>query len=125
VSHPTEAERQASRERNRRYYERHKERLRAANREYYHSNKEKFTETRAKNRRKKAEWYADLKRNKPCVDCKQSFHPAAMDWHHINGDGISSKTAMTRLGKKRLEEELNKCILLCSNCHRIRTWAKL
>lgn len=56
-----------------------------------------------------------------CTSCGYShtIH-APFDWHHLDTTkkeyGISS---MVRHTKDKLFKELDKCILLCSNCHRI------
>ena len=59
----------------------------------------------------------------PCVDCGY-FHPAAMDWHHINPDnkrtGGVSRLSRAGASLQTLQEEIDKCVCLCSNCHRIR-----
>jgi predicted HNH restriction endonuclease len=57
-----------------------------------------------------------------CADCGGRFHPAAFDFHHVNGDGneLSTRRGWTALRWERVEAELLKCELLCSNCHRIR-----
>ena len=58
----------------------------------------------------------------PCAHCGY-FHPAAMDWHHKE-PSTKRKGGVSQLvrGGARLEliqEEIDKCICLCSNCHRI------
>lgn len=54
-----------------------------------------------------------------CADCDGIFHPAAFDFHHLDP---SDKETVIRFSWSwdRLKEELQKCILLCANCHRIR-----
>jgi hypothetical protein len=46
-----------------------------------------------------------------------------MDFDHVTGEKIQSISRLSRGsgGKKKLLEELKKCELVCSNCHRIRT----
>lgn len=55
-----------------------------------------------------------------CSVCGYNKCVAAMDFHHIDPNekdfGISAK-GLTRSWEK-LKEELDKCILVCSNCHR-------
>jgi hypothetical protein len=56
----------------------------------------------------------------PCEHCGE-FHEAIMDWHHI--DPVTKDKTVSRLlaGKfalKRVLTEIEKCICLCSNCHR-------
>lgn len=54
-----------------------------------------------------------------CQDCAQAFHPAAFDFHHLEGkdDAISSLIANGSVAK--IAAEVVKCMLLCSNCHRV------
>lgn len=56
-----------------------------------------------------------------CSECKGVFHPAAFDFHHIDGgekdDAISSMFESASID--RIESELSKCKLMCSNCHRV------
>jgi len=57
-----------------------------------------------------------------CAKCGHSFHPAAMDYHHR--DPKKKETAISTLVNRgasieRIDEEIAKCDLMCSNCHRI------
>jgi hypothetical protein len=55
-----------------------------------------------------------------CSKCSGKFHPAIYEFHHIDPktkDRDPSK--MLSLSKENLILELNKCILLCANCHRL------
>ena len=55
-----------------------------------------------------------------CKKCGYNKCPAALDFHHRDPStksfGISSK-GMTRSFEK-IKEELDKCDLICANCHR-------
>jgi hypothetical protein len=58
----------------------------------------------------------------PCVDCGGRFPSAAMDFDHVKGvksfniaHGVKNKTWA------EIEEEIAKCEIVCSNCHRVRT----
>lgn len=54
-----------------------------------------------------------------CVKCGYSKCNAALDFHHLNPkEKENGKMQMTCWGWKRLKKELDKCILLCANCHR-------
>lgn len=59
-----------------------------------------------------------------CVDCNISYPNAPyviFDFHHLNP--IEKDMDWNELRKKsweRITKELDKCALLCSNCHRIR-----
>ena len=60
-----------------------------------------------------------------CVDCKHTYPLCAYDFHHLDPaqkDQIISKMLRTKVTTTwdEMTEELDKCVLLCSNCHRIR-----
>lgn len=64
----------------------------------------------------------------PCTDCGGRFHPVAMDFDHVEGDKIDSIAWMIHRRSASLEEvlaEIEKCQLVCSNCHRVRTFRRL
>lgn len=75
-----------------------------------------YQQERGKNRKKKVIEFMGGK----CVKCGYCRNYAALEFHHldpskkeinISGDGIKGSW-------KRLTNELRKCILVCSNCHR-------
>ena len=58
----------------------------------------------------------------PCEDCKQRFPPACMDFDHVRGKKaftVSDDIAAHTLDE--LVEEMEKCDIVCANCHRLRT----
>lgn len=55
-----------------------------------------------------------------CQKCNQSFHPSVYEFHHKNPDEKDrDPSKMLSLKWEKLILELDKCILLCANCHRI------
>lgn len=69
--------------------------------------------------------YIAAAKNKPCMDCKQSFPPYVMDFDHR--DPKDKKFSVSRIcddnvSWENLKAEIAKCDLVCANCHRIRTW---
>lgn len=72
----------------------------------------------AKRRRKIKTLAIEYKGGK-CQICGYNKYQGALELHHFKGDkkfGISDK-GYTR-SWERVKEELNKCILVCANCHR-------
>lgn len=56
-----------------------------------------------------------------CNDCKGSFPICCYDFHHIDPSVKLFEIAPRLDGKiETIMEEVNKCIMICSNCHRIR-----
>ena len=59
----------------------------------------------------------------PCKDCNISYPPYMMDFDHINSsEKICNISQMRELYySNKLIQEIEKCEVVCSNCHRIRT----
>jgi hypothetical protein len=56
-----------------------------------------------------------------CVDCGFSKHLAALCFHHVDGGKKDfTPKEILRKGFEQAKPELDKCILLCFNCHQIR-----
>ena len=90
-------------------------------RKYYKNNPEVY---RAMDKRKRAKLLSkqwELK-NRPCIDCGESFPPYVMQFDHVSGEKENCVSRMTSY-KKMLEEAL-KCEIVCANCHAIRTWTR-
>ena len=64
-------------------------------------------------------FYSDFQ----CETCKEG-HPAVLDFHHINDDkeGNISRMVSDTISKDRILAEIDKCIVLCANCHRKLHW---
>ena len=97
----------------------------ARSRQYYKDNKIKHLETIKK--RQKAlikaqrELVKSYKESNPCTDCGNFFPYYVMDLDHLS-DKISIVSAMFgKYSTKKILEEIEKCELVCANCHRIRT----
>ena len=67
------------------------------------------------------EWYKDQKHMKPCTDCGVAYPYYVMDWDHLEDKIFSAGKAAT-YSIERLQKEIAKCELVCSNCHRQRTF---
>lgn len=60
----------------------------------------------------------------PCQDCAGLFHFAAMDFDHVRGEKKFNVAMGASFSKSALLEEIAKCDVVCSNCHRIRTYKR-
>lgn len=96
----------------------------AARIEYYRNNKDAEMARNLKNQREFAVWRRSLKEGKPCSDCDVVFHFAAMQWDHREGEEKHFDVANGRPSKARVLAEIEKCDLVCANCHAVRTYTR-
>lgn len=63
-------------------------------------------------------------KTQPCADCGGTFHPCAMDFDHRPGEQklFNISRAVKSIGLERLRAEIEKCDVVCANCHRIHTF---
>jgi hypothetical protein len=87
-------------------------------------------------RKVKAE--AILYKGGKCNDCNLIVHQAAFEFHHIDPSTKAFKTNTSKVRKEpthylqgvkeltdQAKTELDKCVLLCANCHRVRHFSDL
>lgn len=69
-----------------------------------------------------ADYIRQLKSKTPCFDCKISYPYYVMDFDHVRGVKHKNVSELiSTLSKKKIDAEIAKCEIVCSNCHRIRT----
>lgn len=58
---------------------------------------------------------------RPCMVCGQSYPNPVMEFHHVVFPKVSSITSMPSQSYtiRDVIEEIEKCVLLCANCHRL------
>ena len=88
----------------------------------YHR-RDNITKKKLRNRRKRI--ISRYKLLKGCQLCGYKKHFSALEFDHINRS--SKIKAVSMLIKennswKMVKEEIKKCMLLCSNCHRLKTY---
>ena len=71
--------------------------------------------------KEKRDWIREYKKDKSCFKCGYNKHIDILEFHHLRDKkGIIS--SMKFHSKKRIIEEMAKCILICPNCHRWLHW---
>lgn len=90
-------------------------------------NKKQYYQKRDKLRREKFRFIVRKAKDVPCSKCGLRFHFSAMDFHHRDKNEKLFEIGDIRLfsSEKKLLEELAKCDVLCSNCHRVITWMEI
>lgn len=68
-----------------------------------------------------------IKESNPCMDCENYYPACVMDFDHIddNKEASIAKMVSSLRPTSTIVKEINKCELVCSNCHRIRTKNRL
>ena len=76
-----------------------------------------------RNTRRRA-WSDAYKVSRGCVDCGYNKHPAALDFDHLPDRGRKLFPIGCGIANRSMDAimaEIEKCEVVCSNCHRIRT----
>jgi hypothetical protein len=65
-------------------------------------------------------------KGKSCVDCGNS-NPIVLQFDHVKGEKFGAVAKMVHDGYsvKRIEEEIQKCVIRCANCHAIKTYTQM
>ena len=86
---------------------------------------EQKARSKRKQRAKKRDKLAQIKLDKGCSLCGYKEHPAALDFDHINPEDKSHLISLMVSQDKPwavIEAEVDKCRVLCANCHRIHSY---
>lgn len=70
-----------------------------------------------KSRLKKQKEWRDWKKTLKCSKCEENDY-CCLEFHHVDPSKKDGLITKLRFSKIKLEKELQKCIILCSNCHR-------
>lgn len=88
-------------------------------REHYLKNKDLIKhQTKIKKEQLKL-WFENLKSKLKCSNCEESRW-WVLDFHHLNPKNkeMNVSSLLSCGSKKRILKEIDKCDVLCSNCHR-------
>lgn len=66
-------------------------------------------------------------KNKPCADCGGIFPYYVMQFDHVRGEKLLNigNVSSRGLSMPKLKNEINKCDVVCANCHAIRTHERM
>ena len=57
-----------------------------------------------------------------CVVCGYNAPPAALDFNHVRGVKLFNVSQDPKRALYSIMQEIEKCDVLCANCHRIHTY---
>lgn len=122
-----EKEKEKNRIAKRKYYNKHikpttnkfKKRDAENSRNYRRTHTEEINKRDSARKKEKREWINSLKNGKKCLKCGED-RLFCLVYHHKDPkekDFTISQCISYGYGKERIVKEIEKCVLLCSNCH--------
>jgi len=63
-------------------------------------------------------------KDKPCADCGNKFPYYIMDFDHVRGNKKGNISEMIHHKRSIILDEIEKCDIVCANCHRIREYVR-
>ncbi len=61
----------------------------------------------------------------PCADCGIQYPPWVMQFDHVRGAKEFNLANARKIGLARIRAEIEKCDVVCANCHAERTHSRL
>jgi 5-methylcytosine-specific restriction endonuclease McrA len=97
-----------------------KEKQKKYSKKYYEKNTAKVKASTINRSQKLKEEWKKFKSTLSCLECG-IYHPAILDFHHIDPEmKTASVHSLVGTGRyKKAMEEIEQCVVLCSNCHRV------
>lgn len=78
----------------------------------------------ARVRMRNLSFIATMKMASGCIDCGYNEDPVALDFDHVNGIKYKAISQMKNSSLETLSDEMDKCVVRCANCHRIKTFGE-
>lgn len=95
------------------------------NKGWYQRHREKRITLITRRRMEIQDWFRDYKSKLSCMVCGEN-HPACLQIHHRDRKGksftISWVVGRSTYSINTILQEIEKCDVLCGNCHAIRHW---
>jgi hypothetical protein len=98
----------------------HQEEMRAYRRKHYRENRQQYTDRNKVRRAERRAFISELKAKSCCSRCPEN-DPRCLDFHHINPkekDFTIAEVCKRNWSMENICAEIEKCIILCANCHR-------
>ena len=100
------------------------EKQRAAVRKHYYANREKYIQKALVRKQVIRQWLNDYKESHACTDCGITYPYYVMDFDHIRDKIADVNTLINSCSMTKIRAEIAKCEVVCSNCHRQRTYER-
>jgi hypothetical protein len=91
---------------------------------HYAANRQRYIEAEARRKRARAEeriaFLIEFFRTHPCVDCGET-DPLVLEFDHLRDKHFNIGKQFSSRSWQKILEEMEKCDVVCANCHRRRT----
>jgi 5-methylcytosine-specific restriction endonuclease McrA len=91
---------------------------------HYEANRQRYIDQAAKVkrtlRRERTLYLIEYFKSHPCVDCGE-VDPVVLEFDHLRDKSFAIGPEISRRAWKSILEEMEKCEVVCANCHRRRT----
>lgn len=94
----------------------------------HYKKKSEYYKTKAKEKQSLLKTISkELREENPCIDCGQFYPHYVMDFDHLPGsEKLMDPARLYKTGSiSKFLQEIDKCEIVCANCHRIRTHNRL
>jgi hypothetical protein len=96
----------------------------AYGREHYLANRQRYIDAEARRKRARAEartkYLIEYFENHPCVDCGEA-DPVVLEFDHLRDKRFEVTNQFASRNWQEILDEIDKCEVVCANCHRRRT----
>jgi hypothetical protein len=93
-------------------------------RSHYKNNKRQYLDRNIRSYLKRRELVRQIK-SRPCADCGIQYPFYVMDFDHREGETKEYElNRVDRMTTQALLREIEKCDVVCANCHRARTYKR-
>ena len=94
-------------------------------RNHYKQNKSQYIVRSMRANRARRKYLQQLK-SRPCADCGVQYPYYVMDFDHREGEEkLFEMNRISYVSMSALKKEIEKCDLVCANCHRERTYQRV
>lgn len=101
-------------------------RSKESKRRHYERNKQRYIDQAKEQKRLLRQFIRDLKESSPCTDCGVSYPYWIMQYDHRDSGKVDSVSRLVLSGSKpKVLAEIEKCDLVCANCHATRTHKRI
>jgi len=63
----------------------------------------------------------EIKKRSCCAICGEN-HPSCLEFHHVDNKKCEISNMLAKYTEEEIMEEISKCIIVCTNCHRKIHW---